>query len=443
MRMQLVVNQTRVRTDAELGAWMSGLVSRHYGVALDELGHIEHDDTVWLTVRRNKPLLVDSPTSKSARNIERIARRVLALAARRPAERGAAAARSDGRADALRRARRDALGERRGGPPRLQAAARDLRDGGPRDRVAARRARSSPARSGSSTRPTTRCSIRCAAAPTTCRPSPTRSPRSLSARTTRPALAAEQLMLQEELHARDRTGHRVHRRAPPQGARVAGPRARRHQREDQDRPGAPAGDRRRALRGPAGARVHARLPRASWRSSCASIRCRCRRPTCGACARRWRRGARSLREGRARQRRRRRTGHPLRRAALRRRARAPRLRRARVGGRAGVGRALLRLRRAAHRRGARVLRRPRRRRAASCGTRGATIPSATARFLALFYRVLGAEPTRSPPSPTRSSGPRSPSSPGRSRATRCPSRARAPRGSSSRCTRASSSTRRS
>jgi flagellar biosynthesis protein FlhG len=89
MRVQLVVNQTRVRTDMELGAWMSGLASRHYGIALDELGHIEHDDTVWLTVRRNKPLLVDSPTSKSARNIERIARRVLALATSKTHERPA------------------------------------------------------------------------------------------------------------------------------------------------------------------------------------------------------------------------------------------------------------------------------------------------------------------------------------------------------------------
>jgi flagellar biosynthesis protein FlhG len=86
MRVQLVVNQTRVRTDSELGGWMSGLVARHYGIALDELGHVEHDDTVWLTVRRNKPLLVDSPTSKSARNVERIARRVLALAASKPGE---------------------------------------------------------------------------------------------------------------------------------------------------------------------------------------------------------------------------------------------------------------------------------------------------------------------------------------------------------------------
>jgi flagellar biosynthesis protein FlhG len=66
---------------------MSGLVSRHYGVALDELGHVEQDDTAWLTVRRNKPLLVDSPTSKSARNVERIARRVLALATAKGGER--------------------------------------------------------------------------------------------------------------------------------------------------------------------------------------------------------------------------------------------------------------------------------------------------------------------------------------------------------------------
>ncbi len=79
MRMQLVVNQTRVRSDLELGGSMSALARRHYGLSLDELGHVEHDDTVWLAVRRNRPLLVDSPTSKAARNVERIARRVLAL----------------------------------------------------------------------------------------------------------------------------------------------------------------------------------------------------------------------------------------------------------------------------------------------------------------------------------------------------------------------------
>jgi flagellar biosynthesis protein FlhG len=81
MRLYLAVNQTRVRTDLELAAQMGTLCRRHYGVALEELGWVEHDDTVWLAVRRRKPLLVDSPTSKAARNMERIARRVVALTA--------------------------------------------------------------------------------------------------------------------------------------------------------------------------------------------------------------------------------------------------------------------------------------------------------------------------------------------------------------------------
>jgi flagellar biosynthesis protein FlhG len=84
LRICFVVNQTRVRTDLEVGNQMSDLAGRHYGVRLDELGHIEHDDTVWLTVRRNKALLVDSPASKAARNVERVARRVVALATARP-----------------------------------------------------------------------------------------------------------------------------------------------------------------------------------------------------------------------------------------------------------------------------------------------------------------------------------------------------------------------
>lgn len=82
LRFQLVVNQTRVRTDLELGPWMSELARQHLGVWLDELGSIEHDDTVWVAVRRRRPLLTDVPTSKAARNIERIARRVVALTAR-------------------------------------------------------------------------------------------------------------------------------------------------------------------------------------------------------------------------------------------------------------------------------------------------------------------------------------------------------------------------
>jgi flagellar biosynthesis protein FlhG len=86
---RLVVGQARLKSDLELGAAMTMVAERFLGMPLDYLGQIEHDDAVWLTVRRRQPLLIDSPTSKSARNIERVARRILALLAvqnTRPAE---------------------------------------------------------------------------------------------------------------------------------------------------------------------------------------------------------------------------------------------------------------------------------------------------------------------------------------------------------------------
>ena len=200
MRVQLVVNQTRVRTDAELGAWMSGLVSRHYGVALDELGHIEHDDTVWLTVRRNKPLLVDSPASKSARNIERIARRVLALAtakAERRAPRRPCPPRSPTLYAVLGVTRSASDEEIRRAYKR---AARDLRDRRPRDGRRCSTARSSrrAQRKLDEAYDTLLDPVRRRAYDLSTFPEP-RAARCSSARTTRPALAAEQLMLQEEL----------------------------------------------------------------------------------------------------------------------------------------------------------------------------------------------------------------------------------------------------
>jgi flagellar biosynthesis protein FlhG len=199
MRVQIVVNQTRVRTDVELGGWMSGLVSRHYGVALDELGHVEHDDTVWLTVRRNKPLLVDSPASKSARNVERIARRVVALAGAKPAE-GAGALPPIPMDEPTLYA---ALGLTR------SASDEEIRRGYKRQRevyAAGGLATVSLlddeqlARAGrklDEAYDTLLDAVRRRAYDLSTYPEP--EPAALSARSTRPALAAEQLMLQEQL----------------------------------------------------------------------------------------------------------------------------------------------------------------------------------------------------------------------------------------------------
>lgn len=74
----LVVNQARVRTDFDLGPAVESVARRVLGIPLTFLGSIEADDAIWKSVRHGRPLLVDAPTSKPAKEIERIARRVLA-----------------------------------------------------------------------------------------------------------------------------------------------------------------------------------------------------------------------------------------------------------------------------------------------------------------------------------------------------------------------------
>jgi flagellar biosynthesis protein FlhG len=86
LRVRLVVNGVRLKSHNDLGPAMSDLCRRYLGATLDYVGHIEQDDAVWSSVARQRPLLIDSPATKSARNLERIARRVLALASARESE---------------------------------------------------------------------------------------------------------------------------------------------------------------------------------------------------------------------------------------------------------------------------------------------------------------------------------------------------------------------
>ncbi len=83
LRPRLVVNGIRLRADNDLGAAMCEMSQRYLGIGMDQVGQIDQDDSVWLSVVRKRPILIDSPTSKSARHLERIARRVMALIATR------------------------------------------------------------------------------------------------------------------------------------------------------------------------------------------------------------------------------------------------------------------------------------------------------------------------------------------------------------------------
>jgi flagellar biosynthesis protein FlhG len=80
-RPNIVINQTRLRADLQLGFDIQSAGRRRLGITLDYLGHIDHDDTVWTCVRNRRPLLLEVPGAKSSKKLEKIARRVLAMEA--------------------------------------------------------------------------------------------------------------------------------------------------------------------------------------------------------------------------------------------------------------------------------------------------------------------------------------------------------------------------
>jgi flagellar biosynthesis protein FlhG len=77
--LHFVINQARVRDDLELGECMRTAAWQRLGVALSYLGYVDDDDTVWACVRERRPLLVRSPGTKASKNIEKLARRTIAL----------------------------------------------------------------------------------------------------------------------------------------------------------------------------------------------------------------------------------------------------------------------------------------------------------------------------------------------------------------------------
>ncbi len=74
-----VLNMSRLRADLELGEAIRTAARRRLGVSADYLGHVDFDDTVWSSVRLRRLLLIETPGTKSAKSIEKIARRLLAI----------------------------------------------------------------------------------------------------------------------------------------------------------------------------------------------------------------------------------------------------------------------------------------------------------------------------------------------------------------------------
>ncbi len=201
-------------------------------------------------VVRRRPVLIDSPTSKSARNLERIARRVLALATARteakPLRAGTAGRR---RSSTCTSSCSPILV-----PPTKRCVARTSDSGISISPEAWRSRRYSGLTTferskHASKKLTTRCSIRSGAEPTTSPRSPTKETRSAEkASKLDSALEAERAMLRQELVRELNAETEFTGKLLVQGARVPGNRDRRNRRAHQDQLRAPQSHRSRGLR---------------------------------------------------------------------------------------------------------------------------------------------------------------------------------------------------
>jgi flagellar biosynthesis protein FlhG len=74
---KLVINQIRTMTDVDIGFSVQSVCKKYFGIEIDYAGYMDYDSSVWQTVRRKRPLLLEFPNSKIVSHIDRITQYLL------------------------------------------------------------------------------------------------------------------------------------------------------------------------------------------------------------------------------------------------------------------------------------------------------------------------------------------------------------------------------
>lgn len=76
---KLIINQVRTQADIDIGFSMKIISRKYFGIDLDYVGYLDYDATVWQSVKKRKPLLMEFPNSSLVSNFDRIVHRLLKL----------------------------------------------------------------------------------------------------------------------------------------------------------------------------------------------------------------------------------------------------------------------------------------------------------------------------------------------------------------------------
>lgn len=73
----LILNQVRLKTEADIGKSIQMVCSRYFGMGVEYLGHLPYDNAVWQSIRRRVPFMVDAPNSQAVTHLEDILRNLI------------------------------------------------------------------------------------------------------------------------------------------------------------------------------------------------------------------------------------------------------------------------------------------------------------------------------------------------------------------------------
>ena len=76
-RPNLIINQVRSQADIDIGYSIQSICRRYFGIEITFPGYLDYDQSVWQSVRKRKPLLIEYPNSKLVNNFDRIVQRLI------------------------------------------------------------------------------------------------------------------------------------------------------------------------------------------------------------------------------------------------------------------------------------------------------------------------------------------------------------------------------
>lgn len=80
---QLLLNQVRTRQDIELGHSMKSVCKKYFGIEANYLGYVDHDNAVWQSLRKRRPMVIEYPYSSIVGQFLQISKNLLNPAALR------------------------------------------------------------------------------------------------------------------------------------------------------------------------------------------------------------------------------------------------------------------------------------------------------------------------------------------------------------------------